>query len=129
VDVGKVQMESRTDRDSKRRTRRLRYRSKVDGTPERPRLCVTRSLNHIYVQVVDDTSGKTLASASTLDADVRSRVKNGGNVAAAKVVGQVIAARLKEKGIPSVKFDRGGYLYHGRVKAVAETAREQGLKF
>jgi large subunit ribosomal protein L18 len=122
-------MESRPDREIIRRKRRLRYRSKVNGTPARPRLCVHRSLKHIYVQAVDDAGGKILASASTLDAEVRTRVKTGGNVAAAKVVGEVIAARLQEKGVPTVTFDRGGYQYHGRVKAVADAARSKGLKF
>jgi large subunit ribosomal protein L18 len=122
-------MEATIDRDTQRRKRRLRYRHLVAGTAARPRLCVFRSLNHIYVQAVDDAAGRTLASASTRDAEVRSRIKSGGNVAAAKVVGEVIAARLQEKGITSVTFDRGGYLYHGRVKAVADAARGKGLKF
>jgi large subunit ribosomal protein L18 len=122
-------MESRIDRASQRATRRLRYRSKILGTSKRPRLCVYRSLNHIYVQVVDDSKGVTLASASTLDAELKTRVKAGGNVAAAKVIGEAIAERLKEKGIPEVTFDRGGYLFHGRVKAVADAARAKGLKF
>ena len=122
-------METRPDRTANRKKRRLRYRHKVAGTGEYPRLCVMRSSKHIYVQAVDDATGKTLASASTQDKEVRSRVKYGGNTAAAKVVGEVIAQRLKEKGVLSVKFDRGGYLYHGRIKAVADAAREQGLKF
>jgi large subunit ribosomal protein L18 len=90
---------------------------------------VYRSLKHIYVQVVDDEGRRVLASASTVDAEVKGRIKNGGNVAAAKLVGEAIAARLKEKGIPEVTFDRGGYLYHGRVKAIADAAREKGLRF
>lgn len=122
-------METKPDKTATRRKRRLRYRQKVAGTAEFPRLCVVRSAKHIYVQAVDDAQGKTVASASTQDKDVRSRVKYGGNRAAAKVVGEVIAQRLKEKGVVSVKFDRGGYLYHGRVQAVAESAREHGLKF
>ena len=122
-------MESRPDRTAVRRKRKLRYRQKVAGTAEYPRLCVVRSAKHIYVQAVDDAQGKTLASASTQDKDVRSKIKYGGNTSAAKVVGEVIAGRLKEKGVVNVKFDRGGYLYHGRVKAVAESAREHGLKF
>ena len=122
-------METRPDKNTLRLKRRLRYRDKIVGTAERPRLCVYRSLNHIYVQVVDDAARKTIASVSTRDAEVRARIKAGGNVAAAKIVGEVIARRLKEKGIPAVTFDRGGYLYHGRVKAVADAAREHGLKF
>ncbi|MBI3448476.1 MAG: 50S ribosomal protein L18 [Acidobacteria bacterium] len=122
-------METRRDRQVIRRRRRLRYRAKVAGTPARPRLCVYRSLNHIYAQVVDDTAGRVIAAASTLDAEVKSRIKNGGNIAAAKIVGEVIAARLTEKGVPTVTFDRGGYQYHGRIKAIADSARAKGLKF
>lgn len=122
-------METRPDRDSIRRGRRARYRAKVAGDAARPRLAVYRSLNHIYVQAIDDASGNTLASASTRDKEVRSGLSNGGNVAAAKVVGQTIAKRLKEKGCVEAVFDRGGYLYHGRVKALADAAREAGLKF
>lgn len=122
-------MESMGDKNAIRSKRRLRYRDKIAGTAERPRLCIFRSLNHIYVQAIDDSSGKTIASASTRDAEVQGKIKTGGNVAAAKVVGAIIAARLKEKGIPTVTFDRGGYLYHGRVKAIADAARGGGLKF
>ncbi|MBV8672941.1 MAG: 50S ribosomal protein L18 [Acidobacteriaceae bacterium] len=102
-----------------------RIRVKVQGTAERPRLNVYRSLNHIYAQVIDDAQGVTLVSAST----VASKIKTGGNVAAAKEVGKVVAERAKEKGIKKVVFDRGGYLYHGRVKALADAAREAGLEF
>jgi large subunit ribosomal protein L18 len=102
-----------------------RIREKVSGHAARPRLNVYRSLNHIYVQLIDDAAGTTLASASTKAA----KVKTGGNVAAAKEVGKQIAERAKEKGIKKVVFDRGGYLYHGRVKALAEAAREAGLEF
>jgi len=122
-------MESRPDREASRLKRRRRYRALVSGTSERPRLCVHRSIKHIYVQAVDDASNRVLASASTLDGEVKARLKTGGNVAAAKIVGEVIAARLQEKGVPTVTFDRGGYLYHGRVKAVADAARAKGLKF
>jgi large subunit ribosomal protein L18 len=122
-------MESRADRETTRRKRRLRYRSAVAGTTARPRLCVHRSLKHIYVQAVDDAANRVVATASTLDAEVRSRVKTGGNIAAAKVVGEVIAQRLQEKGVPNVTFDRAGYQYHGRVKAIADAARAKGLKF
>ena len=102
-----------------------RIRTKVQGTSERPRLNVYRSLNHIYVQVVDDSQGITLVSAST----VASKIKTGGNVAAAKEVGKLVAERAQEKGIKKVVFDRGGYLYHGRIKALADAAREAGLEF
>jgi large subunit ribosomal protein L18 len=90
---------------------------------------VFRSDKHIYAQAIDDADGRTLAAASTLDADLKGTVKSGGNVAAAKAVGQAIAGKLKEKGIEDVVFDRGGYLYHGRIKALADAAREAGLKF
>jgi large subunit ribosomal protein L18 len=102
-----------------------RIREKVAGHGERPRLNVYRSLNHIYAQLIDDAAGVTLASASTL----ASKVKTGGNVMAAREVGKLIAERAQEKGIKKVVFDRGGYLYHGRVKALAEAAREAGLEF
>ena len=103
----------------------FRIRQKMEGTAERPRLNVYRSLNHIYAQVIDDSKGVTIVSASTLSA----KVKTGGNVAAAKEVGKLIAERAKEKGIKKVVFDRGGYLYHGRIKALADAAREAGLEF
>ena len=102
-----------------------RIRRRLTGTAERPRLNVYRSLNHIYVQVIDDTQGTTLVSAST----VAAKSKTGGNVAAAKEIGKQIAERAKEKGITKVVFDRGGYLYHGRIKALADAAREAGLEF
>ncbi len=105
-----------------------RIRKKVLGTSERPRLNVYRSLNHIYVQVVDDLKGQTLVSASTAEGKKGER-RTGGNVAAAKAIGKTIAERAKAKGIEKVVFDRGGYLYHGRIKAVADAAREGGLKF
>jgi large subunit ribosomal protein L18 len=102
-----------------------RIRRKMQGTAERPRLNVYRSLNHIYAQVIDDASGVTLVSASTK----ASKVETGGNVAAAKEVGKLVAERAKEKGVKKVVFDRGGYLYHGRIKALADAAREAGLEF
>ena len=102
---------------------------KVQGTPERPRLCVYRSLGHIYVQVIDDRSGKTLVSASSIDKETKKALKGGGNIASAKVVGKIIAERTKAAGIAKVVFDRGGYRYHGRVKALADAAREAGLQF
>ncbi|MBI3939964.1 MAG: 50S ribosomal protein L18 [Acidobacteria bacterium] len=107
----------------------LRIRRKLTGTAERPRLSVYRSLNHIYVQLVDDRAGCTLAAASTLDKEGRTSARHGGNVAAAKTVGRQIAERAKAKGIESVVFDRSGYIYHGRIRALAEAAREAGLKF
>ena len=122
-------MESRPDKNQIRKGRKPRYRDHVAGGASRPRLAVYRSLNHIYVQAIDDASGKTLAAASTVDKTLRASIKNGGNVAAARSVGAAIAERLKSKGLVEVVFDRGGYLYHGRVKALAEAARENGLKF
>ncbi|MFP5205430.1 MAG: 50S ribosomal protein L18 [Acidobacteriota bacterium] len=100
-----------------------RIREKLSGTTERPRLNVYRSLNHIYAQVIDDQQGVTLASASTI------KMKNGGNVAAAKEIGKAVAEAAVAKGVKRVVFDRGGYLYHGRVKALADAAREAGLEF
>jgi large subunit ribosomal protein L18 len=105
-----------------------RIRKKLQGTAERPRLNVYRSLNHIYVQVVDDLHGKTLVSASSAEGKKSDR-RTGGNVAAAKEVGKMIAERAKAKGITKIVFDRGGYIYHGRVKALADAAREGGLQF
>ena len=102
-----------------------RIREKMSGTAERPRLNVYRSLNHLYTQLIDDSAGTTLASASTL----AGKIKTGGNVAAAKELGKLIAEKAAEKGIKKVVFDRGGYLYHGRIKALAESAREAGLEF
>ena len=104
-----------------------RIRKSVTGSPDRPRLAVFRSNKHIYAQVIDDSKGTTLTAASTLDA--KESVKHGGNIAAAKAVGKLVAERAKAQGIDAVLFDRGGYLYHGRVKALAEAAREAGLKF
>lgn len=106
-----------------------RVRTRVVGTVERPRLCVYRSLGHIYAQVIDDHNGRTLASASSVDKQMRGQVKGGGNVAAAKVIGKTIAERALAAGIQQVVFDRGGYMYHGRVEALANAAREAGLKF
>ena len=106
----------------------MRIRKKILGTAERPRLNVYRSLNNIYVQIVDDLHGTTLVSAHSAESKQGER-RTGGNVASAKAVGKAIAERAKVKGISQVVFDRGGYLYHGRVKALAEAAREAGLKF
>jgi len=109
--------------------RQRRVRGKVSGTTARPRLRVTRSNAQIYAQIIDDVTGITIASASTLDAEVKTAIKNGSNVAAASEVGKVVGKRAIEKGVTEVVFDRGGRLYHGRVKALADGAREAGLTF
>ncbi len=116
-------------RNAERQRIHLRVRRRVVGTPERPRLSVFRSLNQIYAQVIDDRTGRTLVAASSLDKETRKQLKGGGNVAAAKFVGKAIAERARAAGIEQVVFDRGGYKYHGRVQALAEAAREAGLKF
>jgi large subunit ribosomal protein L18 len=116
-------------RESRRdiRTRiHKRIRSRVEGTPERPRLAVFRSVNHIYAQVIDDGQGHTLVAAASTEKDLRGK---GGNIEGAKLIGKKVAERAKEKGISRVVFDRGGYQYHGRVKALADAAREAGLEF
>ena len=110
----------------------LRQRKRISGTPERPRLSVFRSLSHIYAQVIDDMSGKTLVSASTVDASVKGGLEKsvrGGNLKGAEAIGKVIAERSIEKGIKRVVFDRSGFLYHGRIRAVADAARKAGLEF
>lgn len=112
-----------------RARRHDRVRASITGTPERPRLNVFRSLLHIYAQVIDDSTGNTLASASTIDSELRSQMVGKKKSEQAKLVGQIVAARAKEKGLRLVVFDRGGYRYHGRVKAVADGAREGGLEF
>src|SRR5262245_33105444 len=114
-------------KQSIRRAVHKRIRNKISGSNERPRLAIFRSLNHIYAQVIDDREHVTLVSASTTESAWRGRT--GGNIAAAKEIGKLIADRAKEKGIEQVVFDRGGYIYHGRVKSLAEAAREAGLKF
>jgi large subunit ribosomal protein L18 len=106
-----------------------RVRKKVFGTAERPRLNVFRSLKHIYAQIIDDTTGRTLVAASTLDPAIKGKLKHGGNKEAAKEVGTLVAKKALDAGITSVVFDRGGYIYHGRVKELAEAAREAGLIF
>ncbi len=116
-------------KDRVRRRVHYRLRKRVRGVEKRPRLNVYRSLNHIYGQVVDDQSGRTMVSASTRDKEVRKTLKTGGNVEAAKVVGRILAERAKAAGLTRVAFDRGGYAYHGRVKALAEAARAGGLEF
>ena len=122
-------MSAKASRNAKRLVRHQRVRNKVFGTPERPRMCVYRSLKNISVQIIDDTNGNTLVAASSLDKDVKERIAYGGNKEAAKVVGEIAAKKALEKGIETVSFDRGGYLYHGRVQELAEGAREAGLKF
>jgi large subunit ribosomal protein L18 len=118
-------MITQNKRNAIRQRIHARIRQKLSGTTERPRLNVYRSLNHIYAQVIDDQKGETLVSASTLAL----KLKTGGNVASAKEIGKAIAEKAVEKGIKKVVFDRGGFLYHGRIKAVAEAAREAGLEF
>ncbi len=118
---------AKKSRQDVRRAVHSRIRKKVKGTAERPRLAVFRSLNHVYAQVIDDVNGVTLCSASSVEKNAG--VGNGGNVEAAKSIGKLIAERAREKGISSVVFDRGGYIYHGRVKSLAEAAREAGLQF
>ena len=120
-------MIAKIDKNQVRRKRHFRVRNTISGTAERPRLNVYRSSKNIYAQVIDDVNNKTLASASTQDKDLDLKV--GSNVEAAAEVGKLIATRAKEAGVESVVFDRGGYLYHGRVEALAEAARENGLKF
>jgi large subunit ribosomal protein L18 len=116
-------------RDVTRRRVHARIRQRVQGGASAPRLNVFRSSSHIYAQLVDDGRGHTLVAASSRDAEVRKTLKSGGNLAAAKTVGKVLAQRAKEQGISRAVFDRGGYEYHGRVKALADAAREGGLKF
>jgi large subunit ribosomal protein L18 len=112
-----------------RQRRKKRVRKRVFGTSERPRLSVFKSAKHIYAQVIDDVQGQTLVSASTLDPEIRESIKYGGNIEAAKKVGALVGKRALEKGIKTVVFDRNGFLYHGRIKALADSAREAGLKF
>ena len=119
-------MVKRPNTNAQRLKRHKRVRAKISGTPERPRLNVFRSETNIYAQIIDDVAGKTLVSASSLEKDFEGK---GSNVEAAKKVGQMVAERAKAKGIENVVFDRGGYLYHGRVQALAEGAREGGLVF
>lgn len=122
-------MGRKSSRNCKRITRHNRVRKDVFGTPERPRLCIYRSISNIFAQVIDDVNGNTLVSASTLDKDIKSQMTYCGNKDASKLVGEMIAKRALEKGIDTVCFDRGGFLYHGRVKELAEGARTAGLKF
>jgi len=122
-------MITKPDRNKVRKIRHLRVRKKIRGTAERPRLNVFRSAKHIYAQIIDDEKGVTLVAASTLDKELRGSISNGGNVEAARKVGELIAKRAQAKGLKNVVFDRGGYLYHGRVQALADAAREAGLNF
>ena len=122
-------MLKKADKNANRLQRHKRVRRKITGTTQRPRLCVFRSSNNIYAQIIDDANRVTLTAASSLDAEVIGAVNHGGNKEAAKMVGEMIAKRAIEKGITEVVFDRGGYLYHGRVQVLAEAAREAGLKF
>jgi len=116
-------------RNKEREKRHLRIRKKVFGTTERPRLCVFRSLNNIYAQVVDDTKGVTLVAASSLDKDIKGQIEDKGKQEVAKLVGSLVAKRALEKNITKVVFDRAGYKYHGRIKHLGDGAREQGLIF
>ena len=119
-------------KDDRRQRIKYRIRKRMRGTPERPRLSVFRSVSHIYVQVIDDTAGTTVAAASSIDSGVKAKLSGAarsGNRKGAELVGTMIAERLKEKGITRVVFDRNGFLYHGRVRAVAEAARSAGLEF
>ena len=122
-------MIGRIDKNKIRKRKHVRVRKKISGTGECPRLCVYRSNAHIYAQIIDDEAQTTLASASTLDKEIKGSVSVGSNIEAAKAVGKLIAERAAAKDIKVVVFDRGGYLYHGRVQALAEAAREAGLEF
>ncbi|BCS80851.1 50S ribosomal protein L18 [Anaerocellum diazotrophicum] len=122
-------MYKKVNRNEKRLIRHKRIRKKVFGTSERPRLCVYKSLKYIYAQIIDDEKGHTLVAASSLEPEIKSRLSSTKSVEAAEYVGKIIAERAKEKGITKVVFDRGGYPYHGRVKALAEAARQGGLEF
>lgn len=112
-----------------RKRRHLRVRKKVTGAPAKPRLNVFKSAKHIYAQIIDDFSGNTLISASSIDRELKGKLNGGGNIESAKVVGALVAKRAVDKGVKKVVFDRGGYLYHGRLKALADAAREGGLEF
>ena len=122
-------MQAQINRKAARRRVRYGIRKKIEGTAARPRLAIFRSDKHIYAQAIDDHSGRTLASASTRDKDVRPSLSGKSGLEAAKLVGAAIAERLTGEGVSSVVFDRGGFIYHGRVKALADAAREAGLKF
>ena len=116
-------------KEKARKARHVRVRKKVAGTPEKPRLNVFRSVKHIYAQLIDDYSGKTLVAASSLDKELKGKIPTGGNMEAAKTVGLLVAKRAADRGVKKIVFDRGGFIYHGRVKALADAAREGGLEF
>ncbi len=122
-------MFKKESKNSRRLNRHKRVRNKISGTPERPRLNVYRSLTNIYAQLIDDVAGVTLVAASSLDKDIKAKVETTSNAEAAKLVGELVGKKALEKGIEEVTFDRGGNIYHGRIKALAEGAREAGLKF
>lgn len=125
-DVGKKTQQKR----ARRERAHLRLRARISGTTERPRLSVFKSSRYIYAQIIDDSTGTTLVAASSLEAGLRDRLSDGtGNKAAAKVVGEAVAERAKEKGVAKVVFDRGGYVYHGKIKELADAARSRGLEF
>jgi len=119
----------RVDRAQNRKKKHLRLRNQIEGTAQRPRLNVFRSAKHIYAQIIDDEQGRTLVSASTIDPAFRAQSETGGTRDAARQVGRLVAERAKEQGITRVVFDRGGYIYHGRIQALADGAREGGLEF
>jgi large subunit ribosomal protein L18 len=122
-------MNRQPDRHAARIRRHVRLRTNLEGGPTRPRLAVFRSLHHVYAQLIDDASGRTLAAASTTDADLRKSVNSPSSAAGAAAVGKAIAERARQVGVETVVFDRGGFPYHGRIKALAEAARTAGLKF
>lgn len=122
-------MAGKASRNARRLKRHQRVRNKVFGTPEKPRMCVFRSAKNISVQIIDDTKGHTLVAASSTDKDLKGQIPYGGNKEAAKIVGEAVAKKALAAGIETVSFDRGGFLYHGRVKELADGAREAGLKF
>jgi large subunit ribosomal protein L18 len=122
-------MITKSDKNKARLKRHLRVRKKIQGTAERPRLNIFRSSKHMYAQLIDDVKGVTIAAASTQDKELKDGIGNGGNTEAARKVGALIAERAKKSGVEKVVFDRGGYLYHGRVQALADAAREAGLEF
>lgn len=122
-------MVSKESRSANRVKKHMKVRNRFSGTPERPRLAVFRSNNHMYAQIIDDTVGNTLAAASTLEKDVKAELEHTNDVAAAAYLGTVIAKRALDKGIKTVVFDRGGFVYQGKIKALAEAAREAGLEF
>jgi large subunit ribosomal protein L18 len=124
-----ILMINKGDKNASRLKRHLRVRKKIEGTTLRPRLNIFRSSKHMYAQIIDDSKGVTIVAASTLDKELTDAVTNGGNVESARQVGALIAKRAKEQGVEKVVFDRGGYLYHGRVQALADAAREAGLEF